>query len=163
MPLDPGLRAMRAGCQWDMRVGCGVTAVARRVPRLAQGAVPLDPGLRAMRAGHSRESSLAAELPPWHDECHGSRKGQCPLTPGCALCAQGVRGKAAWLRSYRRSATGLAARGSDTISSMLAGIDRHSTEGLVARCKCQRGFETTLAFFAAKNLNRAEAPSPAAI
>ena len=133
-----------------MRVGCDVTAARRRASWLAQGAVSLDPGLRAMRARRSRESSLAAELPPWHDGCHGSRKGQCPLTPDCALCAQSVRGKAAWLRSYRRGTTGATARGSDTISSWLAGIDRHSTEGLVARCKCQRGFETTLAFFVAE-------------
>ncbi len=57
---------------------------------------------------------LAGVLPPWHDRCHGSRvwhdflfvgeprppfgdgphgsrKGQCPLTPDCALCAQGRR------------------------------------------------------------------------
>ena len=57
---------------------------------------------------------LAGVLPPWHDRCHGSRvwhdflfvgeprppfgdgphgsrKGHCPLTPDCALCAQGRR------------------------------------------------------------------------
>ncbi len=29
--------------------------------------------------------------PPFGDGPHGSRKGQCPLTPDCALCAQGRR------------------------------------------------------------------------
>ena len=75
-----------------MRLGRGFTAVARQVPRLAQGAVPLDPGLRAMRAERSEESNLIAGLPPLGNRPRGSRKGQCPLIPDCALCAQGRRG-----------------------------------------------------------------------
>ena len=56
------------------------------------------------------ESELAAELPPLGDRPRGSRKGQCPLTPDCALCAQSARRKAAWSQTYRHSATGLMAR-----------------------------------------------------
>ena len=82
-----------------MRLGRGFTAVARQAPRLAQGAVPLDPGLRAMRAERSEESNLIAGLPPLGNRPHGSRKGQCPLTPDCARCAQSARRKAAWLLS----------------------------------------------------------------
>ena len=48
---------------------------------------------------------MAAELPPLG-------KGQCPLTPHRAYRARDAREKAGWLQSYRRSATGLAARGS---------------------------------------------------
>ena len=102
-----------------MRLGRGFTAVARQVPRLAQGAVPLDPGLRAMRAERSEESNLIAGLPPLGDRPRGSRKGQCPLTPDCALCAQSARRKAAWLLSTaaRRRASWLANKASvDLIS-----------------------------------------------
>ena len=75
-----------------------------------RGSTP-DPGLRAMGAQGCRETcGLAGVLPPWHDRRHGSRKGQCPLTPDCALCAQSARRKAAWSQTYRHSATGLMAR-----------------------------------------------------
>ena len=41
------------------------------------------------------------------------RKGQCPLTPDCApMARRGVGGHVTWPGFYRRSATGLAARGS---------------------------------------------------
>ena len=91
------------------------TAIRRWASWLAQGAAPLNPGLRARGAQGRRETCcLAGVLPPlgggprgspvWHDFLfvgeprppfgdgpHGSRKGQCPLTPDCALCAQGRR------------------------------------------------------------------------
>ena len=84
--------------------------MARQVPRLAQGAAPLDPGLRAMRAERSEESNLIAGLSPLGNRPRGSRKGQCPLTPDCALCAQSARRKADWLLStaIRRRASWLA-------------------------------------------------------
>ena len=73
------------------------------------------------------ESELAAELTPLGDRPRGSRKGQCPLTPDCALCAQSVRWKAAWSQTYRHSAT-----------------------GPPACSKGQRGFDFPLAFGLAK-------------
>ena len=102
-----------------MPVGRGFTAARRQALRLAQGAVPLDPGLRAMRAERSEESNLIAGLPPLGDRPRGSRKGQCPLTPDCALCAQSARRKADWLLStaIRRRASWLANKASvDLIS-----------------------------------------------
>ena len=56
----------------------------------------------------------------------------------------GTRGKATWLQSYRRSATGLAARRFGVVSCQLAGTDRHSTKGLVACVKGQRDLEIPL-------------------
>ena len=89
--------------------------------------------------------------PPFGDGPHGSHKGQCPLTPDCAPWARrALVGHESWLRSYRRDTTGATARGSGVISCQLASTDRHSATGLMARYKCQRGFETTLAFCAAK-------------
>ena len=76
-----------------MPVGRGFTAARQQASRLAQGAVPLDPGLRAAGAQGRRETcQLAVKLPPLGDGPRGSRKGQCPLIPDCALCAQGRRG-----------------------------------------------------------------------
>ena len=121
--------------------------------------------------GTSRTCRLAVKLPPLGNGPRGSRvwcafqyAGECrppfgdgphgpeaePLSDCAPWARRALAGHAAWLRSYRRSATGLAARGSGVISSMLANIDRHSATGLMARYEGQRGFETMLAFCAAK-------------
>ena len=60
---------------------------------------------------------MTAKLPPLGDGPRGSRKGQCPVTPDCALCAQSARRKAAWSQTYRHSATGLMARRSGAAPS----------------------------------------------
>ena len=50
-------------------------------------------GLRAAGAQGRRETcQLAGVLPPLGNGPRGSRKGQCPLIPDCALCAQGRMG-----------------------------------------------------------------------
>ena len=86
--------------------------------------------------------ALSSPRPPLGDRPHGSRQGVTPCTPHRAHGARGVREKAGWLRSYRRSATGLAARRFGVVSCQLAGTDRHSTKGLVACAKGQRELET---------------------
>ena len=69
-------------------------------------------------------------LPPLGDRSRGSRKGQCPLAPDCALCAQGRR-ETCWLAwFYRRGTTGAAARGFGAIFRLLAREGRHCP----ARC-----------------------------
>ncbi len=56
-----------------------------------RGAEPLsDCALCAQ--GRRGVCGLAGVLPPWHDRCHGSRKGQCPLTPHRAHRARGCSG-----------------------------------------------------------------------
>ena len=70
-----------------------------------------------------------------------------PCTPDCAPWARRVLGgHDGWPGVYRRSATGLAARGAGVVPCQLHGIDRHSATGLMARSKGQRGSETMLAF-----------------
>ena len=49
------------------------TAVARQVPRLAQGAVPLDPRTARYARRGVGGMRLESVLPPWHDRCHGLR------------------------------------------------------------------------------------------
>ena len=83
--------------------------------------------------------ALSSPRPPLGNGPRG--QGQCPCTPHRALWARGVREKAGWLRSYHRSATGLAARRFGVVSCQLAGTDRHSTKGLVACVKGQRDLE----------------------
>ena len=48
-------------------------AVARQVPRLAQGAVPLDPRTARYARRGVGGMRLESVLPSWHDRCHGSR------------------------------------------------------------------------------------------
>ena len=77
--------------------------------------------------------------------------GGDPLHPIPRHRARGCSGDMpSWLGFYRRSATGLAARGSGAIPCRLASSYRHSATGLMARYKGQRGFEIPLAFCAAK-------------
>ena len=90
----------------------------------------------------SREACRRAAVTP-QPTCFPS-SGPAPIGRG------GTRGKAAWLRSYRRSATGLAARRSGVASCQLNRKDRHSATGLMARNKGQRGYEIPLAFCVAK-------------
>ena len=93
---------------------------------------------------------MAAKLPPLGDGPRGSRAGAVPLHPGLrGPAAQGVWGKKL-AGEYRRSAEGLAARGSGVAPCCLYGIDRHSSTGLMARYKGQREIKLTLAFCAAK-------------
>ena len=106
MPLHPGLRAIGAQGRTDKygaletlggrpRVSVAFVPKAaawRRASRLAAGGDPLHPAPRPQGAEALEAMRLAGVLPPWHDGCHGSRKGQCPLIPNCALCAQGHRG-----------------------------------------------------------------------
>ena len=62
--------------------------------------------------GHRGTCGLAAELPPLGDWPRGSQvwQGYAPAPRTARDARRGVGGHAAWLRSYRRSATGLAAR-----------------------------------------------------
>ena len=70
------------------------------------------------------------------------------MTPDCAPSARrGVERHAAWLRNYRRSATSLAARGSDVVFCSLDRKGRHSATGLMARNKGQRRFEPMLTLY----------------
>ena len=64
-----------------------------------------------------------------------SRAGGDPLHPGLrAYARRAARGDMpAWPGFYRRSATGLAARGSGAASRRLHSKDRHSATGLMAR------------------------------
>ena len=73
-------------------------------------------------------------------------RGSAPAPHTAPIGRGTVRGEASWLRSYRRSATGLAARGSGVDSCYLHSKDRHSATGLMARNKGQRGCEPTLVF-----------------
>ena len=88
--------------------------------------------------------ALSSPRPPLGNRPRGSRQGVTPCTPHRAHGARGVREKAGWLRSYHRSATGLAARRFGVVSCQLAGTDRHSTKGLVACVKGQRDLEIPL-------------------
>ena len=96
---------------------------------------------------------MAVKLPPLGDRPRGSRVWQgdalhpIPRPLGAELLGR----HAAWLRSYRRSATGLAARRSGMTPCRLYSTDRHSATGLMARYKGQRDLDFTLAFCAAKN------------
>ena len=77
--------------------------------------------------------------------------GLKPCTHFCAVePRKGIEGHAAWPGFYRRSATGLAARGSGADSRQLHSKDRHSATGLMARGKGRRGFDFPLAFGLAK-------------
>ena len=70
------------------------------------------------------------------------------MTPDCAPSARrGVERHAAWLRNYRRSATSLAARGSDVVFCSLDRKGHHSATGLMARNKGQRRFEPMLTLY----------------
>ena len=70
------------------------------------------------------------------------------MTPdGAPSARRGVERHAAWLRNYRRSATSLAARGSDVVFCSLDRKGRHSATGLMARNKGQRRFEPMLTLY----------------
>ena len=74
-----------------------------------------------------------------------------------------LEGHVAWPGFYRRSATGLAARGSVADSRQLHSKDRHSATGLMARNKGQRGLDFTLAFCLAKKSGRTVTSHPAGV
>ena len=71
-----------------MRLGRGFTAVARQVPRLAglAGLMPCTPCRALWARSCSRESKLAAELPPFGNGPHGSLKSQRGWKPTLAFC-----------------------------------------------------------------------------
>ena len=137
-PLHPGLRAVSAqGVQ-------GICRLAMKLP-------PLGDGPRGSRVWCG-SLPVGKFIPPFGDRSHGSHKGQCPLTPDCAPQARrGVGRHASWPGFYRRSATGLAARGFGAVPCQLVSSYRHSATGLMARYKGQREIKITLAFCVAEN------------
>ena len=129
-----------------MQLGCGVTAVARRVPRLA-GLMWIPVACIAKTAIRQQASWLAIKAGVdvnlrW---LFCRRSAPAPRT-----ARWGVEGHAAWLRSYRRGTTGATAHGSGVDSCCLHSKDRHSATGLMARNKGRRGCEPTLAFLQAQ-------------
>ena len=132
-----------------MQLGCGVTAVARRVPRLAGLVrIPVTCIVKTAIRQHASWLAIKASVDVNLRWFFCRRSAPAPRTARYAR--RGVEGHAAWLRSYRRSATGLAARGSGVDSCYLHSKDRHSATGLMARNKGQRGCEPTLAFLQAQ-------------
>ena len=74
------------------------------------------------------------------------------MTPDCAPSARrGVERHAAWLRNYRRSATSLAARGSDVVFCSLDRKGRHSATGLMACFHSPACLKNRLGFFVGEN------------
>ena len=136
-----------------MQLGCGVTAVARRVPRLA-GLVWIPVTCIAKTAIRQQASWLAIKASVDVNLRWLFCRGSAPAPHTAPIGRGTVRGEASWLRSYRRSATGLAARGSGVDSCYLYSKDRHSATGLMTHNKGQRGYKTTLAFC------RGSAPAP---
>ena len=127
-----------------------------------RGAEPLSDC--ALCAQGCRETcGLAGVLPPWHDRRHGSRKGQCPLTPDCALCAQSARRKADWLLStaIRRRASWLA--GLVWLCASWIGKTAVGRQALAACSKGQRGFDFPLAFCLAKKHKPRQSIPPAGV
>ena len=128
-----------------MQLGCGVTAVARRVPRLA-GLVWIPVTCIAKTAIRQQASWLAIKASVDVNLRWFFCRGSAPAPHTAPIGRGTVRGEASWLRSYRRSATGLAARRSGVDSCYLHSKDRHSATGLMARNKGRRGCEPTLVF-----------------
>ena len=92
------------------------------------------------RAGLRRPAAAFPPIPPFPlpeagrcGERPASFHGQCPWGRTARYARRALAGHAAWLRSYRRSATGLAARRSGAAPCRLYCIDRHSATGLMAR------------------------------
>ena len=77
--------------------------------------------------------------------------GLCPAPRTARDARRGVGGHAAWLRSYRRSATGLAARRAGVVSRQLADIGRHSATGLMACFHSPACLKNRLGFFVGEN------------
>ena len=136
-----------------MQLGCGVTAVARRVPRLA-GLVWIPVTCIAKTAIRQQASWLAIKASVDMISRWLFSRGSAPAPRTARYARRGVEGHAAWLRSYRRGTTGATARRSGVDSCYLHSKDRHSATGLMARNKGQRGCEPTLAFC------RRSAPAP---
>ena len=127
------------------QVGCGVTAARQRASRLA-GLVWIPVTCIAKTAIRQQASWLAIKASVDVNLRWLFCRGSAPAPHTAPIGRGTVRGEASWLRSYRRSATGLAARGSGVDSCYLHSKDRHSATGLMARNKGQRGCEPTLAF-----------------
>ena len=132
-----------------MQLGCGVTAVARRVPRLA-GLMWIPVTCIAKTAIRQQASWLAIKASVDMISHWLFSRGSAPAPRTARSARRGVEGHAAWLRSYRRGTTGATARRSDVDSCYLHSKDRHSATGLMARNKGQRGCEPTLAFLQAQ-------------
>ena len=77
-------------------------------------------------------------------------QGAVPLDPGLHAMRAERSEESRLAPFYRRSAEGLAARGSGADSRQLHSKDRHSATGLMARGKGRRGFDFPLAFGLAK-------------
>ena len=153
-----------------MGLGRKATAARRRASRLA-GLVRFHRGSDPQP--QSSSLTLPCQILVSVDGCRSlTAYGGCahwarassrrPLPRTARLWRAGLLGRhACWPGFYRRSATGLAARGSDAAPCCLYGIDRHSATGLMARKKGQRDFETTLTFSLAKSPSCNEASQPA--
>ena len=132
-PFGDGPRGSCKG-QCPLTPDCALCAQGRRETCCLAGVLPpLGGGPRGSPVWHDF-LFVGEPRPPFGDGPHGSRKGQCPLTPDCAPWARrGVEGHAGWLGFYHRGTTGATARGSGTTSCLLASPDRHSATGLMAR------------------------------
>ena len=132
-----------------MQLGCGVTAVARRVPRLA-GLVRIPVTCIVKTAIRQQASWLAIKASVDVNLRWLFCRRSAPAPRTARYARRGVEGHAAWLRSYRRGTTGATARGSGADSCCLHSKDRHSATCLMARNKGQRGYDLTLAFLQAQ-------------
>ena len=119
--------------------------MARQVPRLA-GLVWIPVTCIAKTAFRQQASWLAIKASVDVNLRWFFCRRSAPAPHTAPIGRGTVRGEASWLRSYRRSATGLAARGSGVDSCYLHSKDRHSATGLMAHNKGQRGCEPTLVF-----------------
>ena len=147
------------------------TAARQQASRLAQGAVPLNTdcapwarrGVRkhAGCSGFYRRGTMGAtarRLGRFPCQLAGTSR---PMA--CGPPRGGTRWKAAYLRSYHRSATVLAVRWSEVVSHQLASIDRHSAKGLMASNQNPACFQNRLDFFVTKQPKPCRSLSPHAI
>ena len=127
-PLMDSINEILAGISDDERKQIMEDTIARQ-PLNQYGAVPLNPGLRAVGAqGYTGKYGALGTFGGW------PRGRGCPPAPHTAPVGRGgTREKVAWSRSYRRSATGLAARGFGAISCLLLSADRRRATGPPAR------------------------------
>ncbi len=89
-PFGDGPHGSRKG-QCPLTPDCALCAQGRRETCCLAGVLPpLGGGPRGSPVWHDF-LFVGEPRPPFGDGPHGSRKGQCPLTPDCALCAQGRR------------------------------------------------------------------------
>ena len=115
-PLTSRRARLARGCSWDMPVGWVLPPLGDR-PRgspVWQGVTPCTPEPRQKARGCSWDMRVSWVLPPLGNRPRGSRvwQGVTPCTPNRAKRRGAARGTCGLAGFYRRSATGLAARGS---------------------------------------------------